>query len=118
MSLTAVDRRLKDAYIRQSAVILGVVETVADDELVRDDLTDIIRRQCDLRIAALRLVKKSHDLHALRALVHQISGEITERFPAVDYILDDKYICILKISAVKIEYYIDRAMRLRRVSIA
>src|SRR5688500_12053509 len=57
----AVDRRLQHADVRQVAVALVVVESVADDESVRDGEADVVDR--DVGKAASRLVQQAADLY-------------------------------------------------------
>src|SRR5688500_5796270 len=69
-----VDRRLQHADIRQVAVALVVVESVADDESVRDGEADVVDR--DVSKAACRLVEQAADLDRGRLSIGEVAQQI------------------------------------------
>ena len=87
-----VNAAAQNADIRQRAVRFVVVENVADDELVRNDLADVVRLEFDL--AAVGLVEQSAGADRFCPLQAQIFREVGEGASAVDDVLDDEDIAV------------------------
>src|SRR5688500_12573957 len=85
-----VDRRLQHADIRQVAVALVVVESVADDESVRDGETDVV--DPDVGQAARRLVEQAADLDRGRLPVGEVAQQVVEGETGVDDVLDHDHV--------------------------
>ena len=69
----------------QVAVILRAIQTVADDELVRDGEADVIG--IDVRSAAFGLVEQGADLQRGRLKLEQMISDELERQAHVDDVL-------------------------------
>ena len=72
----------------QVAVALGVVEAVADDELVRDVEADVADRHVDL--GGLGLAQQRADLDRGRAARPEVAQQPGQRQAGVDDVLDDE----------------------------
>ena len=86
-ALLAVDLWLEHADVRHIAVLLGVIQPVAHDELVGDLKAREIGR--DGLDAAGGLIEQSNDRHALGAFGEEIVLEEVEGIAGVQNILDD-----------------------------
>jgi len=76
-----------DGDVRQVAVLLRVVEAVADDEAIRDGEADIFHLDVDL--PARRLAEKACRAQRLRVATAQDILQVVERQAGVDDVLDD-----------------------------
>ncbi len=60
----AVYFRLQNSDKREISVFFGIIESIADNEFIRNNCADIIR--LDVCRAAVRLIKQSAETNALR----------------------------------------------------
>ena len=86
-SIFGIYFRLQYADVGHIAVLLRVVETVADDELIGH--LEACKVGDDGLCAAGRLVEQRHDGHAGSALGHEVILEEVERIAGVENVLDD-----------------------------
>src|SRR4051794_7007845 len=87
-------RFCEDGYVRKVAVALAVVETVADDEAVRNLEADIAR--LELHLAPLGLRQQRADLDRGRVARAEAPQEVLQREPGVDDVLDDEDVTALE----------------------
>ena len=62
--------RLHETDVRQVAILLGVINPIADDELIRNLKTDIIRVECDESTG--RLVEERTDFQLARLMERHV----------------------------------------------
>ena len=91
-----VDLGAQDAHEPEVAVVLAVVEAVADDELVRDREADVVDRDVDE--APGRLVEQRADPERAGVLAAQVAEQVVERQARVDDVLDDQDVLALDAS--------------------
>src|SRR4051812_48931043 len=84
---------VKRSYIRQVAVALGVVQAVADGELVRDLEAHVARN--DLDLAPFRLRQQRADLQRRGVARAEIPHQILQGQARVDDVLDDQHVAAL-----------------------
>ena len=107
--LLGVNLGLEDTDEGQSAVTLGIVQTVADNELVGNLTADIVGHEGDL--AAAGLIQQSTGADGANTLEFEIAAQVGQGLTGVDDILDDENIGFLEILAVQIQDNIDIAGR-------
>src|SRR5438309_3201654 len=83
-----VDLGAEHAHEAEVAVVLGVVEAVADDELVGDREPDVVDRDVDE--APGGLVEQGADPERLRVLAAQVADQVIERQAGIDDVFHDQ----------------------------
>src|SRR6478609_5622564 len=87
---SGVDVRGEGADDPQVAVLLRVVEAVADDELVGDVEADVLH--VHLHLGRLRLAQQGADLHRGRVAGLEVGLDPGQGQPGVDDVLDDQHV--------------------------
>ena len=93
-----------NAYIGEGTVLFSIVQTVADDELVGDDLAYVFGGE--VYFSALGLVKQSYGADASCALIEKIGDQVFKSSSAVDYILDYDDVLVRQVGTVEVEDYV------------
>src|SRR5258708_2991924 len=89
-SLLAIHGRLEHTDVRQVAILLRVVEAVADDEAVGNVEAQVGR--LDHLVARLRFIQQRADAHAGWAALLQALHQIAQREAGVYDVLDDQHV--------------------------
>ena len=101
----AVYLRFEDTYVGEIAVILLVVKTEADHELIgyfpSAVVSGVVYR------ASGGLIEHSTGLYAVSSALGKIFYEMGKGLSAVDDILDDNEIHVLHIVTLDVEVYVD-----------
>lgn len=105
--LLLIDRTAEHAEERHVAVLLGIVETVADNELVGHFRSRIVRLEI-LYHAALGFIEEGAYLYARGSARSEHLGYVMEGLAGIEDILDQKQIVALYRS-VKVFDYLDFA---------
>src|ERR1700691_2231666 len=91
--LTAEYTTLHDADVRQIAIKLLVIESIADHEAIRNFETAIANR--NIREASRRPVEQRANMQAARTARAQRAQQVTQRQPGVHDIFHQQHILVL-----------------------
>src|SRR5699024_4137083 len=96
-----VDARVQRAHVGQVAVALGVVQAVADDELVGDVESDV--RDVELRGQGVGLAQQGDDLERPRVAVAKVLHQPRQGEAGVDDVLEDHHVAALDVAVAVLE---------------
>ena len=87
-SFSAVNTAIQNAEIRQIAIVLREIETVADNEFVGNVEAAIVNFNVDF--TARRLVEERADFDAVRLFVHEVINKVAHGRAGVDNVLNEQ----------------------------
>ena len=87
-----VNLRFEDSDVREVAVQLGVIETIADHEFIGYIEAQVIDAEGDCGVTSCRFVEQGTDAHAGRLALGELRMQIGQRQAAVDNVFDNQHV--------------------------